>query len=408
MSHTLRTALTFPIAALALLGPACSAQEPRPASAPATPTENVKPPVARFARLTFLVGSVQVQRSDNTGEDSAVLNMPIAAGTRVITADYSEAELEFEDGSVARLTPNSVVTLDVLSLESGVARTRIDVLSGLAYFELRKGAAARYEVEAGGAVASPLENLTLRVALDQPPASFAVLAGTTEVRYADAFKTVVHAGETLRLDIADSSRYFLAAHLDDESWDRWNQDRDQAASAEATSAQPRATGSPARRVMAGPTSTRTGPGMTCRGPARCGSRRKLPRTRPKLRIRLPTQPRSPLTTTGPGYGPAAGMSLRRRIPGAGHPIAAVTGPSTRGLAGPGRRMQDAADGASRALAAAASSSTAGPVRLRTVFLFRGRLPDPGAEALPLWFIRRVVRIRRVPVHARRPCALPEP
>jgi hypothetical protein len=197
-------------------------------------TQPVHSVTRRSARLTFVAGAVQVQRTDNTGEDTALLNMPVTEGTRLITSDYAQAEIEFEDGSVVRMTPRSTVVLTALALDSAsVAHTELSVLAGLVYFELRKASTGTFVVDAGGAQASPVENVTLRVNLDEPPVSFAVLSGSARLERSDAFTTVLRTGESLKLDTKDESRYFLTAEVSTESWDRWNEERDQAAAYES-------------------------------------------------------------------------------------------------------------------------------------------------------------------------------
>ena len=184
----------------------------------------------RAARLTFLAGAVQIQRNDNTAEESAVLNMPLSEGTRILTGDYGEAEIEFEDGSVARLTPRSALSLDSLALDPGqVAHTEFSLLGGLAYFELRKSSSATWLVNAGGTRATPIENVVLRASLEDPAATFSVLAGSAEVERAEAFAVEVRAGESLRPDEKDRTRYFLSQQTTEQSWDAWNTARDQAA-----------------------------------------------------------------------------------------------------------------------------------------------------------------------------------
>ena len=194
---------------------ACGAQQDE-ASAP-----------VRAGRLTYFAGAVEVQRADNTGVDEPVLNMPIAEGTRLVCGDYGQAEVEFEDGSLVRITPQSSVSVDTLGLQGGVAQTGMTVLGGLAYFELRKSPGYTYAVSAGGVAMSPVENAEVRVALNDGPAEFAVLSGT--VRVDGGFTTEVHAGESVRADAKDASRYFLSAQIALESWDSWNGERDRAA-----------------------------------------------------------------------------------------------------------------------------------------------------------------------------------
>jgi FecR protein len=197
----------------------------------------------RAARLTYLQGTVTINQADNTASEPAQLNLPLLAGVRLSTGEDGQAEVEFEDGSVVRLTPNSILSLDNLTVESGgVFTTDLSLLHGLAYLELRATAQYRYTLNAGGDILSPVENATVRVNFDQSPAIFAVLDGTVHIERqggpdndsANAgYQADVRAGESLRVDSADPNRYFLTQVIAGESWDRWNEDLDKAAAAEA-------------------------------------------------------------------------------------------------------------------------------------------------------------------------------
>ncbi|HEY4382676.1 MAG TPA: DUF6600 domain-containing protein [Acidobacteriaceae bacterium] len=194
--------------------------------------------------MTFVQGSVTVNPPQSTGTVPAQLNMPLLSGVRVATGADGQAEVEFEDGSVARLTPNSALSLDALAVDpNGVFTTGLTLLQGLAYFELRATPQYRYSVAAGGDVLSPVENATVRVNFDEPPAIFAVLDGTAQVSRQSGplgeaasagYETEVRAGESLRADASSGNRYFLTQQIDGDSWDQWNQDMDQSAAAEAS------------------------------------------------------------------------------------------------------------------------------------------------------------------------------
>ncbi len=195
---------------------------------PDTPSRPV-----RAARLSFLLGPLQITRSDNTAEDLPVINMPLYEGTRIVAGDYAQAEIEFEDGSVVRLTPRTTLTLDQLGSDGAGAHTDLSLLDGLAYFELRKSAGSTYRVFAAGTAATPEENLVLRLSLTELPPTFSVLAGSAHIERSEAFSADLRTGETLRPDVNDDSRYLLSDQLTDESWDQWNASRDQVAADEA-------------------------------------------------------------------------------------------------------------------------------------------------------------------------------
>ena len=192
-------------------------------------------PARRAARLSFVSGSVSVDKSDNTSTLAGQLNMPIAEGQRVTTGDEGQAEIEFEDGSLLRLTPHTSITVSALGFDSnGNSQTQLVLLHGLTYAELRATTRFQYTIDAGGDIISPVENSTIRVNLDEPPAAIAVLDGMAHVEQSGAtggpgFHTDVKAGETLRADIADSALYFLTQQIAEDSWDQWNEARDQAA-----------------------------------------------------------------------------------------------------------------------------------------------------------------------------------
>ncbi len=207
---------------------------PAPAQEATASVAAEQQPSPRVARLSFLAGELKVQRADNTGEDSAVPNMTLREGTRILAGEDGRAEIEFEDGSLVRLTPGSSLSLDSLAVTGDAARTHITLLGGLAYFELRAAKEFSFLVEANSLELSPVENTSVRVHLsgDAPPA-VAVFSGTARVDSPGRFHVDLRDGESLRIDGSDPARYFLDQTYPQESWDWWNEERDQAASDQA-------------------------------------------------------------------------------------------------------------------------------------------------------------------------------
>lgn len=197
-----------------------------------------EPTPTRAARLTFLQGAVTVEAPETPGTQPAQVNLPLVAGVHILTGDDGQAEVEFEDGSVVRLTPNTTLALDRLSIDSaGVFTTAASLLRGLAYAELRAAREYHYTLTAGGDLLTPLENATVRVDFDQPPAKFAVIDGAVEIsRQAGGSTRQVRAGETLRAGEQTPGEYSVSQGVADDSWDRWNSDRDAAESAESSGA----------------------------------------------------------------------------------------------------------------------------------------------------------------------------
>src|ERR1017187_8941484 len=71
-------------------------------------------PATSAARLTYLQGTVMVNQAGAAASVPAQLNLPLLSGVQLVTAQVGQAEVEFEDGSVVRLTPNSALSLDAL------------------------------------------------------------------------------------------------------------------------------------------------------------------------------------------------------------------------------------------------------------------------------------------------------
>ncbi len=91
------------------------------------------------ARVSFVQGSVQLLAGQGSDFQQAVMNMPVVDGSRLQTGGDGQAEVEFGDGSVARLTPNSTLQFDHL----GQDRVQVQQLAGLAYYEFNVGDGTR-------------------------------------------------------------------------------------------------------------------------------------------------------------------------------------------------------------------------------------------------------------------------
>ncbi len=153
----------------------------------------------RAARLTYLAGDVHIDSAAGSNDEPAALNMAIVEGMVVATGDNGQAEIEFEDGSLVRLTPNSAVSLLNLSIgTSGVFETRLALLPGLSYLELRSSSKYQFSIDAGGDVISPVENSAVRVDFDETPAKIAVLDGSIRVVSHAGISATAAAGQTLR------------------------------------------------------------------------------------------------------------------------------------------------------------------------------------------------------------------
>jgi hypothetical protein len=69
----------------------------------------------RFATLSFVSGSVKVQRATDLAWQDAGENMRLATGDRVRTFGSARAEVSFDDGNVLRIKPDSLIVIGDLT-----------------------------------------------------------------------------------------------------------------------------------------------------------------------------------------------------------------------------------------------------------------------------------------------------
>jgi len=191
---------------------------------------------ARAVRLSSVDGQVRLSQGNQTLADQAVANTPLFEGTGVATLEDGRAEIQLEDGSVARLSPNSALTLPVLRGQGTTGEAEITLVSGLGYFEIQGGGqAGTIRIRFGDSVVTASGFTVLRINLDNPPGELAVFSGNAHLERGTAMAADLHGGESVVLSAADPTRYDLVDSIEPDSWDSWNSDRDQVLAGEASS-----------------------------------------------------------------------------------------------------------------------------------------------------------------------------
>jgi len=182
----------------------------------------------RAVRLSDVEGKVQIFEGDQVVFDQAEPNMPAVEGMRLVTGDNGRLEIEFEDGGVARVTPDSSILLAQLRRNAdGSTVTQIDALSGLTYYELNNRG-GQYTVHFGADTANPIQNAVFRVALDTAPSQLAVMHGAVHIDDGQGLSLDVHPSQTYQTDPQQPGEFTVAQAITADSWDQWNSDRDQA------------------------------------------------------------------------------------------------------------------------------------------------------------------------------------
>ena len=169
--------------------------------------------------------------------DPAVANTPLFEGMQLSTGDSGKAEIQFEDGSVARLSPDTTLTIVALRGQGSTGDAQLLVNGGLAYFELQGGnAAGPISVLFGNNVATASGFTVLRVNMDNPPGALAVFSGNAHLQFGGSANSVdLHGGESIALSPSDPNNSQLSESIEPDSWDAFNSDRDQALTTEEAS-----------------------------------------------------------------------------------------------------------------------------------------------------------------------------
>ncbi len=186
------------------------------------------------ARVSFVQGSVQLLAGQGNDFQQAVMNMPVVDGSRLQTGGDGQAEVEFGDGSVARLTPNSALQFDHLAQD----QVQLEQLGGLSYYEFNVGQGhPGFSVQFANLNMQPATNSIVRIGLDAGW-DVAVMSGAINVQGQGIPGVNVSENQSIRAGDNSGAPYTVAQGINGDSWDNWNQDRDQAIAQEASQQTP--------------------------------------------------------------------------------------------------------------------------------------------------------------------------
>jgi hypothetical protein len=197
---------------------------------------------ARIVRLSFVEGTVSVQRPGVAEWAEAPVNTPIQEGFKVATAANSFAEIEFENSSTARLGEQSELDFTQLALApDGGKINRMTMAAGYATFDVIPEAGDVYTVTAGQTVLSPAGRTIFRVDLNSTAQRVEVFRGIVNV------SSPYGSGQLTQndvLEITPAERAYVVTHgITEDAWDHWVKQRDQVLLSEKARAVPAGVGS---------------------------------------------------------------------------------------------------------------------------------------------------------------------
>lgn len=182
---------------------------------------------ARMVRLSDVQGDVQIDRNTGQGFEKAFLNLPITQGAKVQVGKDGRAEVEFEDGSTLRVTPNTVIDFPQLSLrDSGTKVSAVHLQEGTAYVNFAGAKDDDFTLAFGHEKLSLAQSAHLRVEMADTVATVAVFSGAAQVQSSSGTLDVSK-NHTASFDLSDGDRSTLTRDVDSDSYDAWDKQQGQ-------------------------------------------------------------------------------------------------------------------------------------------------------------------------------------
>jgi FecR protein len=181
---------------------------------------------ARIVRLSFVEGTVTVLRPSSDWA-SAPVNTPIQEGFQLSTDKNSFVEVQFENGSTARVGELALLKFDQLGLtEAGDPLNRMVLDHGYGTFRSFGDAAGTFEVQSGDATFKTEGKSEFRVDAERGQVRLEVLKGSVDVASPEITTTLAK-DTVLELTPASETAYNIKQGIERDDWDDWVAERDQ-------------------------------------------------------------------------------------------------------------------------------------------------------------------------------------
>jgi hypothetical protein len=181
----------------------------------------------RIIRLSLVQGDVRLARdvkgdplaSQNATWEAADLNLPIRQGY-VLATDKGRAEVEFENGSMAFLSDDTVLEFYDLSLEDGAKTTRLILRQGSASFYVNPANGDYFSVTGGDFSVETDGRSTFRLNNFDDGSGVNVLKGHVSVLRKNQ-NTALAKGQSLSVRANDRDAVTVGQISGDDDFDRW-------------------------------------------------------------------------------------------------------------------------------------------------------------------------------------------
>ena len=182
---------------------------------------------ARIVRLSIVEGDVRFAQdvkgdsltSSNVAWQTASLNLPIRQGYALAT-DNGRAAIEFENGAMAFLAPNTILEFYDLSLEDGAKTTRLILRQGTAEFYVDPERGDYFSVTGGDFSVQAEGKTTFRLNNFDDGSNVQVIAGRISVLSHDK-TTPLGKGQSLSVQAGETNSETVASAAAKDDFDEW-------------------------------------------------------------------------------------------------------------------------------------------------------------------------------------------
>ncbi len=177
---------------------------------------------ARIVRLSDVQGTVQIDKNAGLGFERAFANLPITQGTQLRTGENGRSEVEFEDGSTLRITPNTTVAFGKLGLsDAGKRISAVDLLEGKAYVNWLGKSGDELTLNFSREKVDLTQAAHFRVAISSSMAEIASFKHEVEV-VGPSNTTKVGKKKMVAFDLHDNDSPALAKNFEEDPYDQWD------------------------------------------------------------------------------------------------------------------------------------------------------------------------------------------
>jgi hypothetical protein len=179
---------------------------------------------ARIVRLSDVQGTVQIDKNAGLGFERAFANLPITQDTQLRTRENGRAEIEFEDGSTLRVTPNTTVQFSRLGLsDAGKRISEVELVEGKAYVNWLGKSGDEFTLNFSHEKVELKQAAHFRVASSSSMAEIASFKNDLDVT-GPSGATRVGKKKMVTFDVNSSDSATMAKNFEEDPYDKWDKE----------------------------------------------------------------------------------------------------------------------------------------------------------------------------------------